>query len=420
METKPITAVIVGAGHRSLIYGDVSLSHPDILKIVGVVDIDPEKASYAAARYGIDPSRVYHSVDELVKEGKIADAIINGTIDSEHVPTAVPLLNLGYDMLLEKPFATNASELAELYVAARENNSRIFICHVLRYSAFYLGIRRVLQEGKLGKIVSINMAEDVSLHHMVISYVRGQWNNEITGTPLLLAKSCHDIDLMVWMMAGDNPTTVYSVGSDYRFSPDKAPENAGTRCLLDCPNVDTCPYSAARHYLPDNIGHGYYIWGHRTPTLEEKTEILKHQSSYGRCVFKCGHEGVDHQVVTVTFESGAVGIFTLTGGAPRDERRIQIVGTKGALIGTFEENSYTLRLTSPDGSSTEEIFEGYTSADKLHGGGDEALVLDFCSYLKTGKPSLSYSELSDSLSSHLVIFAAEKSRKSGEAIRFDM
>ncbi|MBQ7364015.1 MAG: Gfo/Idh/MocA family oxidoreductase, partial [Clostridia bacterium] len=182
MATNPITAVIVGAGHRSLIYGDVSLSHPDILKIVGVVDIDPEKASYAAKRYGVPKERVFHSVDALVKEGKIADAIINGTIDSEHVPTSIPLLKLGYDMLLEKPFATNAGELAELYVTASENNSRIFICHVLRYSAFYLGIRQVLKDGTLGKIVSINMAEDISLHHMVISYVRGQWNNEITGT----------------------------------------------------------------------------------------------------------------------------------------------------------------------------------------------------------------------------------------------
>ncbi|MBQ7364603.1 MAG: gfo/Idh/MocA family oxidoreductase, partial [Clostridia bacterium] len=227
-------------------------------------------------------------------------------------------------------------------------------------------------------------------------------------------------DLMVWMMDNDTPMSVYSVGSDYRFAPDKAPKNAGTRCLLDCENVEDCPYSAAKHYLPDGIGHGYYIWGHETPSREEKIEILKNESPYGRCVFRCGHEGVDHQVVTVTFASGAVGVFTLTGGAPKDERRIQIIGTKGSLVGTFEDNAYSIRLTNPDGSYREEKFGGHTAAEKLHGGGDEALVLDFCSFLKSGKPSLSYSALADSLASHLVIFAAEKSRKIGEAVRFEM
>lgn len=421
MLQKPVTAVILGAGHRSLIYGDVSLSHPDVLKIVGVVDINPQKAEIAAARYGIDKSRVFYSVDELLKCGKIADIIINGTMDSQHVPTSVPLLKQGYDMLLEKPFATGASELAELFVTAKENKSCIFVCHVLRYASFYLGIRKVLESGVLGKIVSINMAEDISQHHTVVSYVRGQWNNEKTGTPLLLAKSCHDIDLMMWMMGKDTPMTVYSVGSDFSFSPDKAPKGAGTRCLVDCPLEKDCPYSAAKHYLPDDIGHAFYLWGEgNMPSREEKLKALKNDSPYGRCVWKCGHEGVDHQTVTITFESGAVGVFTLTGGAPKDERRIQIVGTKGSLFGSFENNTFTVRTTNPDGSFCEKVYDAGTEATTLHGGGDTALVLDFCDYLKKGKPSLSYAELSDSLSSHLVIFAAEKSRKSGQVVTFHM
>lgn len=421
MSTKPVTAVILGAGHRSLIYGDVSLSHPDVLKIVGVVDINPQKAKRAAARYGIPPSRVFYSVDELLACGKIADVVINGTMDSQHVPTSVPLLAQGYDMLLEKPFATSPAELAELYVAARENKSRVFVCHVLRYAAFYLSIKSLLEKGTLGKIFSINMAEDISLHHTVISYIRGQWNNEMTGTPLLLAKSCHDIDLMMWLMGSDTPQTVYSVGSDFSFTPDKAPKDAGTRCLVDCPIEKDCPYSAAKHYLPDSIGHAFYLWGDgNMPPLEEKIRVLKNDSPYGRCVWKSGHVGVDHQSVTITFESGAVGVFTLTGGAPKEERRIQIIGTKGSLEGAFEENGYTVRLTHPDGSFSEEHYDVATDAATLHGGGDEALVLDFCDYLKRSEPSLSYAELSDSLSSHLVIFAAEKSRKKGEIVLFHM
>lgn len=420
MDQKQVTAVILGAGHRSLIYGDVSLKLPDKLKIVAVADIDREKALFAAKRYGIPEDRVFDSVESLAAAGKIADVVINGTLDELHVPTSLPLLALGYDMLLEKPFATNPSELAELYVAAKRNKSRVFICHVLRYSSYYRAIRRLINSGKIGKIISINMAEDISRHHMVVSYVRGQWNNENKSAPLLLAKSCHDIDLMMWLMKGDDPETVYSVGSDYSFKESKAPEGAGTRCLLDCPIEKDCPYSAAKHYLGKDKGHSFYVWKDTKISEKKKREELKHTNPYGRCVWKCGHEGVDHQTVSVTFESGAVGVFTLTGGAPRDERRIQIVGTEGSISGVFEENRFTVRHLNEEESVVEEVVSENIPALTLHGGGDLALMLDFCDYVKGGEPSISCSELSDSLAGHLVVFAAEKSRKTGRPVHIEM
>ena len=420
MENKQVTAVILGAGHRSLIYGDLSLKLPEKLKIVAVADINSEKALYAAKRYGVPKERVFDSVESLAAAGKIADVVINGTLDEMHVSTSLPLLALGYDILLEKPFATNPAELAELYVAAKRNQSRVFVCHVLRYSSYYRAIRRVIAEGKIGKIVSINMAEDISRHHMVISYVRGQWNNENRSAPLLLAKSCHDIDLMMWLMKGDEPQTVYSVGSDYSFKESLAPKGAGTRCLLDCPIEKDCPYSAAKHYLGKNVGHSYYLWQDRALTEAQKIQSLKTDNPYGRCVWKCGHEGVDHQTVSVTFQSGAVGVFTLTGGAPRDERRIQIVGTEGSISGVFEENRFCVRAIDGSEHYVEEIVQENVPASKLHGGGDVALMLDFCDYVNGGEPSLSCSELSDSLAGHLVVFAAEKSRKSGRPIHINM
>ena len=413
MNRKQVTAVILGAGHRSTIYGDVSLRMPKRLKIVAVCDIDPAKANAAAERYGIPRERVYYTLDDLVKAGRLADMVINGTLDDQHVKTALPLLALGYDMLIEKPLATNREDLEKLYGAAREYGNRIFICHVLRYASFYTAIRRVIESGEIGKVISINMAEDVSLHHMIVSYVRGQWNNENLSAPLLLAKSCHDIDLMTWMMKGNAPKKVYSVGSDYSFSPDKAPENNGSRCLLDCPREADCPYSAGKHYLDEDIPHGFYVWKSEDLTREEKIEALKTVNPYGRCVFRCGHEGVDHQVVTVTFEDGAVGVFTLTGGAPRDERRIQIVGTEGSVFGVFEENKFIIRHQNSACTYEERTVDENIPALTLHGGGDEALILDFCDYISGGEPSISFAELSESLSGHRVVFAAEESRKSG-------
>jgi len=420
MTTRPVTAVILGAGHRSLIYGDVSLRYPEQLKIVAVADIDPGKAAFAVTRYGIPKERVYHSLDELVRAGRIADVVINGTLDELHVPTSLPLLSLGYDMLLEKPFATSPCELAELYVAARRNKSRVFVCHVLRYSAYYRAIQQKLAEGAIGKIVSINMAGDVSLHHTVISFVRGQWNNESVSAPLLLAKGCHDLDLMMWLMGKNSPETVYSVGSDYRFDERLAPEDSGTRCLVDCPLEKDCPYSAAKHYLGENCPHAYLVWRNAKLTEEEKIEALMNDNPYGRCVWKCGHKGVDHQTVTVAFADGAVGIFTLTCGAPRDERRIHIVGTKGSISGVFEENCFTLRQSDAEKGYTEEVIKDVIPAGELHGGGDEALMLDFCNYIKGGVPSHSCTELGDSLAGHLVVFAAEKSRKTGKAIKMEI
>ena len=420
MITKPVTAVILGAGHRSMIYGDVSLRYPEKLKIVAVADIDPAKADYAAKRYSIAKERVFGSLDELVKAGKIADIVINGTLDEMHVSTSLPLLALGYDMLLEKPFATNPCELAELYVAARRNKSRVFVCHVLRYAAYYRAIKRLIAEDEIGKIVSINMSADVSLHHMIISYVRGQWNNEITSSPLLLAKGCHDIDLMTWLMGENTPEMVYSVGGDYCFDEKHAPFDAGTRCLLDCPREKDCLFSAAKHYLGENCPHAYLVWRNAKLTEAEKIEALKTTNPYGRCVWKCDHKGVDHQTVTVTFADGAVGVFSFTGGAPRDERRIHIVGTKGSISGVFEENCFTLRHYDGETGYTEEIIRDITPADELHGGGDEALMLDFCEYIKGALPSDSCTELNDSLAGHLVVFAAEKSRKTGKPIRMEI
>ncbi len=413
---KQLTAVLIGAGHRSQIYADASLKYPEKIKIVAAVDTDPYKLSLAEKKYSIPKERLYSSVKELVKEGKIADIAINGTLDSQHIITSLPLLSLGYDLLLEKPFATNPSELSELYVAAKKNSSRVFVCHVLRYSSFYLGIKKAICDGKIGDIISINMAEDISLEHMIISYVRGQWNNEDEGSPILLAKSCHDIDLMMWLMGSNDPTSVYSVGGDYVFAPEKAPEQSGSRCLVDCKLEKDCPYSAKKHYIDSSAKHSFYVWDRQDMTDEEKLADLKEENRFGRCVWKCSHKGVDHQSVTVTFEGGAVGIFTLTGGAPRDERRINIVGTKGSISGVFEENCFVLRSFDKGAEYKEEIVTSDLLATELHGGGDEGVLLDFCDFVTSGIRSLSCAELSDSINGHLVVFAAEKSRKSGSVV----
>jgi predicted dehydrogenase len=206
MENKPVTAIIVGAGHRAFVYSELSKTRPDLLKIVGVADPNPVRRKKAMEYFGFGEDMCFETAQELAKKGKLADAIINGTMDEQHIDTAVPLLEAGYDMLLEKPFAVNEKEMRYLVDVAKKNGSKVMICHVLRYTPFYYSIKERVARGDIGEIINIQMTEHVSYHHLSTSYVRGKWaNSKKSHTTMLLAKSCHDIDLMMWLMSETKP-----------------------------------------------------------------------------------------------------------------------------------------------------------------------------------------------------------------------
>ena len=197
---KQITAIIVGAGHRAILYSLYALEHPDELKIVGVADPDPIRRKKVAEMHGFGEEMCFRSAEELAERPKLADAVINGTMDRQHVPTAVPLLRAGYDMLLEKPFAISEEEVNYLYKVVKETGRKVMICHVLRYAPFYVAIKQRLLSGEIGDIINIQATEHVSYHHLAVSFVRGKWGNEEKcGAPMLLAKCCHDMDLIMWL-----------------------------------------------------------------------------------------------------------------------------------------------------------------------------------------------------------------------------
>ncbi|MCD7774980.1 MAG: Gfo/Idh/MocA family oxidoreductase, partial [Clostridiales bacterium] len=277
MQNSPVTAVLVGGGHRAFIYADYSLTHPNELKIVGIADPDKQRCDAAAKKYGFSAENCFTGVEELASKGKIADVIINGTMDNLHVSTSVPLMKLGYDMLIEKPVAVNERELEVLIDTAEKYGTKVMVCHVLRYSDFYREIKKIISEGKLGEILSIQLCENVSYHHYATSYIRGKWaNSDKCGTSMLLAKCCHDMDLMMWLMGGVKPKYVSSMGGRQYFRRENAPKDAGERCLLDCPYIDTCNLSAKRIYLDLPGKWDFYVW----PELydapyQEKYEYLK-------------------------------------------------------------------------------------------------------------------------------------------------
>lgn len=419
MMKKPITAVIVGGGHRSFIYADYSLEHPEDLRIVGIADPDKSRVADAVKKYSIPEENCFESAQELAKHGKLADVIINGTMDKAHVETAIPLLECGYDMLLEKPFAVNKEEMKQLVDTVNKYGNKVMICHVLRYSDFYRSIKKVISDGEIGEIISIQLCEDVSYHHYSNSYVRGKWgNSESSGTSMLLAKCCHDIDMMMWLVGDLKPEFVTSTGSLMYFNRDNAPADSGERCLVDCKYVDTCNLSARRVYLDMPGRWDFYVWPelHSAP-YEEKYEYLKNISPYGRCAFKCDNNVVDHQTVMVKFSNGATGSHNLTGGCAFSQRIVRVIGTKGEINGTFESQKFTVSYVNPhyndDHINKEYDLSAECSASVGHGGGDHALVEDFIKYVRNVETSPSCTSIHDSVAGHLVVFAADESMDNG-------
>lgn len=428
MQNKPITAIIVGAGHRSFVYSKLALTNPEMLKIVGVADPNPVRRKKAMDTFGFGEDMCFESAQILAKKGKIADTVINGTMDEQHLETAIPLLNAGYDMLLEKPFAPNEDEMRQIVECARKNNSKVMICHVLRYTPFYYGIKERIVNGEIGDIINIQTTEHVSYHHLSTSYVRGKWaNKDKCHTTMLLAKCCHDLDIMMWMMADTKPTQISSFGGKFQFKPENAPKNAGTICMKDCPLVDKCVYSTKRLYIDHPDRWVFYVWdaleGKENITIEDKIALMKSDSPYARCIYKCDNNVVDHQSVLVNFASGATGTHNMVGGSAEPRRNIHIIGTKGEIFGNFEDSKFTvLKINpSPDAHNEEcdvEEVDLRVTGDMVgayggHGGGDERLAEDFVKYIRGEKPSLACTSIFDSVAGHLSVYLADESRENG-------
>ena len=421
MSKKPLTAIILGAGHRSMTYAGYSLKQPDELKIVGVADLDEFRRNTVREKFDFPEENCFSSAAALAEAPKFADVIINGTMDEQHVETSIPLLEKGYDMLLEKPFAVNKEEMERLLAVIKKHGSRVMICHVLRYTPFYLTVKNKIANGELGDIINIQTAENVSYHHLSTSYVRGKWgNSKCCHTSMLLAKCCHDIDIMMWLMAQTKPVSVSSVGSKFQFKEENAPEGAGTQCVVDCPLVDTCPQSAKRIYLDHPDRWESYVWqaleNIENPTHEQRLELLK-TSPYGRCIYKCDNDVVDHQSVLVNFENGATGTHNMTGGAAAPLRTVRVIGTKGELYGEFENNFIKTMIINPEpGKDYDEEFIDLTLNEEIaggHGGGDDNLTADFVRFASGEKTRISCTSVWDSVAGHKVIFLADESRESG-------
>ncbi len=428
MAKDPLTAVIVGAGHRAMVYASLAQQQPEELKIVGVADPMAYRREQVAKLYDIPAERCFESADALAAVPRFADAVINGTMDRHHVPTSIPLLKAGYHLLLEKPFATHEAEMWDLVRTAREYDRKVMICHVLRYAPFYTDIRRRVAAGEIGELISVQTVEHVSYHHMAVGFVRGKWAKkaDFHGT-MLMAKCCHDLDLIAWMKSGIAPTRVSSFGNNMQFRPEKAPKGAGTRCLVDCPIEADCLYSARKHYIDHPQRWSFYVWAGLeqidNPTIEQKIESLKTDNPYGRCVWKCDNDVVDHQALIVEFEDGSTASHNMIGGCSKPQRSIHLVGTTGEIQGDLEDSRYVIRHIDPRPGHeySEEVVDLNVTGDVHgafggHAGGDLRLAADFVRFARGEEVSISCTSIDDSIRGHLLGFCADRSMDEGRVV----
>ncbi|MEV0775560.1 Gfo/Idh/MocA family oxidoreductase [Streptomyces sp. NPDC050428] len=401
--------LLVGAGGRGSVYASHAAS-TGRAQVVAVAEPDRRRAD--EARQVHPDAAFFDDWRELAERAPEADAVIIATLDPDHVEPAARFAELGYHILLEKPMATNEGGTRAIAAAVERANVMLSVCHVLRYTPYTAGVKEIVDSGRLGDIVSIEHLEPVGWWHQAHSYVRGNWRREDLAVPMLLAKSCHDLDWISYII--DRPVRqVSSFGSLMHFRPENRPVAAADNCL-DCPVEPDCPYSAKRLYLGCLGDPGLERWplgavtDARTP---EGVEQALREGPYGRCVYACDNDVVDHQVVNLEYEGGATASFTMTAFTPLAQRKTRIFGTRGYLDGdgvrvtvtdfvTGQEETLVLGLEGPDAGSG-------------HGGGDERLVDAFLDALTTGDPTHILSDPATSLESHMVAWAAERSRRSG-------
>lgn len=405
---------IIGYGGRGRLYSDI-LKNNQEAEIIAICDCDKDKLTLAKKELGMQDNALYASENDFFAQDKMADILFVCTQDELHFGHAIKGLEKGYDLLLEKPIACSMEECRAIEAKAKELNRNIFVCHVLRYTPFYMEIKKQLDSGKFGRVISLSTTENVAYWHQAHSYVRGNWNNDNRATPMIIAKCCHDLDLISWFM-DDICESVSSFGSLSVFKTENAPKDSAEYCL-DCTLKATCPYSAEKIYIKDRAEKGKLGWPCdiivNEPTVEKLYTALK-TSKYGKCVYKCDNNVVDHQVVNLQFTNGGTAQLTMTAFSEECFREIRLHCENGDIAGNMIDNVLTCNIFGKESYKVDVNIVSDT--DYGHGGGDLGMMETLIDFYK-GESKLN-TTITESMQSHYMGFAAEESRKgNGKSIK---
>lgn len=405
---KKVSIALIGAGDRGKDrYGAYGLANEDKVTFVAVAEPNEVKRNEFVKQHNIPKENVFSSWEELLDKEQLADGIIIATQDDMHYEPTKLALEKGYDVLLEKPMSNDLNETIQLGELAKKYDNTFMICHVLRYTPFFSKLKALIDAGTIGQVMSLQHNENIAYYHMAHSFVRGNWRNSDESSPIILAKSCHDMDIILWLV-GDACKSIASFGELGHFTPENQPKGASDRCLT-CDVESTCPYSGKKLYYK-HIGH----WPSSTITDDQTeagiTEALT-TGPYGRCAYQCDNNVCDHQVTIMTFDNGVTATFNLSAFTELQNRTIKIMGTKGEIRGIDSLNQIEVRMFGEEKYQqiVPETLEGG------HGGGDTGIMNDFVALLK-GEAGQALTSADVSVESHVMAFAAEEARVKNKVI----
>ncbi len=409
------TVALCGCGSRGLeAYAPFSRAWPEKMQVVAGADPRPERLEKLRKEYGVAPEMCFASDEELLAQPRLADVMIVATQDRMHVKDALAALDKGYHVLLEKPISPDLGECLALREKAHETGRAVVVCHVLRYTRFYAALQEMIRGGAVGKVQTVEASENVAFWHFAHSFVRGNWRREDETSPMILAKCCHDMDILRWLV-GRKCLKVQSFGSLDWFRAENAPAGAADRCL-DCPVKDGCLYDAERLYLTDphcgyeRVKNGWPVNVVATDPDPDKLRAALRTGPYGRCVYRCDNDVADHQTVNLLFEGGASASFIVSAFTDECYRTVKVTGSLGQVEGNMTENTLRLQVFGqPERVIDLNEEKGEYSG---HGGGDYGLLHSLFALLESGRVD-GLTGVDASVESHVMALAAEWSRAHG-------
>ena len=417
---KPVTAITLGAGNRGTVYGNYAVNFPGEMKIVGVAEPIKFRNDKYAKTHKIPDANRFVTWEHVFNKPKFADAIIISTPDRLHYGPCMKALEMGYDVLLEKPIAPTEKECRDILVLSKKKGRIVAVCHVLRYAPYFVKMKELLAKGAVGEIISVQHLEPIEHTHMAHSYVRGNWHSSKETTPIILAKSCHDLDIIKWVI-NKGSKQISAMGDLKWFRRENAPSGSTNRCTDGCKVERECPYSAIKQY--------YEKRGSRLSVFDLPEDKTKHgdiimeklrTTNYGRCVYRMDNDQPDHYITNIRFEDNVTASFSMEAFTSYHGRRTRIFGSMGDMVGDMEELVITDFRT---GKITKlvpkaEDVEGYKNSG--HGGGDWLLARDFVQAVAHQNSKMLTSTIDESIESHVMGFMAEESRKKNSVMNIKM
>jgi len=454
-DKRLVTAVMIGAGDRGKdVYGQYALDSPADIRFIAVAEPQQLRRESFGRQHHIPSEQQYSGWEALLARPQMADAAFICTQDRMHTAPALAALEKGYHVMLEKPMAPAASECRQLVETAEARGLHLQIGHVFRYTPFFQLAHQVIHSGQLGELICLSQRENVGYYHMAHSFVRGNWGNSGRSNPMILAKCCHDMDILHWLV-GSPAGKVSSFGNLLHFRPGNAPEGAPKRCADGCPVEANCIYSAVDIYvrlmplirvcqmsenrtlqLVANVAEHYPRQldqlARVAPFLRQFTEysgwpvsivsteytrqgrqraIADPDNPYGRCVYHCDNDVVDHQHVDVEFENGVTATLIMHGHSYAEGRTLRVDGSRATLIGELNLHGTRLELFDKRSGRKQVLLAEKLNLERSgHGGGDGAFMSAFVNLVRGGQNPAAITDARGALESHLMAFAAERSR----------